>query len=78
MAQIKVLKLGHAELSLRYLGHTKTLNRIVSQFYWSCQYLDIRDLAQVPVKSPRKKIKVPVINLSITGEPFLRIAMDIV
>lgn len=51
--QIKVLNLGHSELSVRYIGQTKTLHRIVSQFYWSCQYLDIGDLTQVSVKIPR-------------------------
>lgn len=34
--------------------------------------------AQVPVKSSRKEIRMPLINLSVTGEPFLNIAMDIV
>ena len=66
-----------------HLGKKKTTDRILRRFYWPRMFHDIKEYCKsCPVcqkTSPNKhKTKAKLIPLPVIGEPFSRIAMDIV
>lgn len=64
-----------------HLGREKTRQRIVRKFYWPSMMRDIKSYCSECSECQRiggRKTKVPLIPLPIIGEPFKRIAMDIV
>ena len=66
----------------RHLGKTKTAQRLLQRFYWPTLNRDVakycRGCRACQIDSSRRVEKAPLIPLPIVGEPFRRIAMDIV
>jgi len=77
-----VLKLGHSIPLAGHLGKNKTQNRILQRFYWPTVYKDVAQYCKTCVACQkavgRRGPRAPLIPLPIIGEPFERIAMDIV
>ena len=65
-----------------HLGKTKTAQRLLQRFYWPTLHSDVakycRECRACQLDSSRRMQKAPLIPLPIIGEPFRRIAMDIV
>ena len=64
-----------------HLGRDKTTQRILRRFYWPTLFADVKRYCQTCEEcqlhgGPRTKVLL--IPLSVVGEPFKRIAMDIV
>ena len=76
-----VLHIAHTIPSVGYLGK-KTAGRILKRFYWPTLFQDVEDFCrscEVCQKSTHGwGARAPMIPLPIMGEPFERIAMDIV
>jgi hypothetical protein len=64
------------------MGRDKTAKRILYRFYWPTPFRDIAEYCRTCPECQRtngqKKPRAPLISLPIMGEPFQRIAMDIV
>ena len=77
-----VLKLAHSVPISGHLGREKTMQRILARFYWPTVQKDVRqyckECPQCQLSSKRKGPRVPLMPLPIMGEPFSRMAMDIV
>lgn len=77
-----VLQLAHEIPLSGHLGKTKTSQRILQRFYWPTLYKDVGDFCRACPEcqkaSTRRPHRVPLVPLPIIGQPFERIAMDIV
>ena len=77
-----VLHIAHTIPSAGHLGKKKTAGRILKRFYWPTLFQDVADFCwscEVCQKSTHGQgARAPMIPLPIMGEPFERIAMDIV
>lgn len=77
----KVLKLAHSMPMAGHLGRDKATQRIQRRFYWPTMYRDVKRYCQECPECQRfggAGRKAPLIPLPIIGEPFRRIAMDVV
>ena len=77
-----VMKLAHDMPMAGHLGKMKMAKRILRRFYWPGIFGDVARhcmaCGQCQKCSPRQVKKAPLVPLPIMGEPFKRIAMDIV
>ena len=77
-----VLHLAHTIPLAGHLGRDKTSRRILQRFYWPTVYKDVADYcrscAECQKSCDQKVRRAPLVSLPIIGEPFERIAMDIV
>ena len=77
-----VLAIAHEIPLGGHLGKTKTTQRVQQRFYWPTLHSDVAKLCRAckayQLDSSRRVHKAPLIPLPIIGEPFRRIAMDIV
>ena len=79
----KVLHLAHSIPWSGHLGQQKTLDRLVSRFYWPGVYQEVIayckscPTCQLTARTNRGT-KAPLVSLPIIDVPFTRIAMDIV
>jgi len=75
------LQLAHTIPLGGHLGK-KTAARIMKRFYWPTLYRDVADFCRSCAecqKAEHKRVtRVPMVPLPVIGEPFHRIAMDIV
>ena len=80
--RVNVLKLAYSIPLSGHLGIDKTTQRILRRFYWPTVFKDVKEYCkQCPecqLCSKQKPRKSPLVHLPIMGEPFERIAMDIV
>ena len=78
----KVLELAHTIPLAGHLGKKKTADRVVQRFYWPTVHQDVakfcRSCAACQKSSHGRIRRAPMIPLPVVGEPFQRIAMDIV
>ena len=60
----------------------KTASRIMQRFYWPTLFRDVADFcwscSQCQKASHRRERRIPMVPLPVIGEPFERIAMDII
>ena len=79
----KVLRLAHETLLTEHLGIKKTLDRIVSEFFWPGVCGDVArfckscDICQRTIQKGRVT-KVPLGKMPLIDTPFKRVAVDIV
>lgn len=79
----RVLRLAHETLMAGHLGIKKTLDRVVSEFYWPGVCGDVArfckscDICQRTIQKGRVT-KVPLGKLPLIDTPFKRVAVDIV
>lgn len=74
-----VLKHAHSIPIAGHLGREKTVQQIQKRLYWPTLVRDVKEYINCCGACPRQgRGKVPLIPLPIMGEPFQRIAMDIV
>jgi len=77
------MKLAHEALMSGHQGIARTMNRIVSHFWWPGVSGDIQryckscDICQRTVDK-RKTSKVPLGNVPLIDTPFKRVAVDFV
>ena len=78
----QVFRMAHALLLAGHLGKQKTAQRIMRQFYWPSVFKDVEKYCQqcpechlVGRRVTGRELLVP---LPIIGEPFEKVAMDIV
>ena len=78
----KVLQLAHSIPLAGHMGQGRTATRILKRFFWPNSFKDVADYCHsCPEcqKAARKTgQRAPMIPLPIMGQPFERIAMDIV
>ena len=78
----QVLKLAHSLPIAGHLGQEKTIKRLLKRFYWPTLFRDTKEYCRRCPECQLSQIKrsgrAPLIPLPIMGEPFERIAMDIV
>ena len=64
-----------------HMGKTKTVQRILQQFYWPTLYKDVADYcrscSECQKAAPRSLIRAPLVPLPVMEAAFERIAMDI-
>ncbi len=79
----EVMKVCHESLMGGHLGVKKTLDRVVSQFYWPGVHGDVRrhcmscDICQRTI--PKGKVgRIPLGTMPLIATPFERIAVDLV
>ena len=77
-----VLEVAHNIGLSGHLGEGKTAQRILRRFYWPTLYRDVAEYCRTcevcqKTSQPRPR-KVPLSPLPVVGEPFGRMAMDIV
>ena len=79
----KVLRLAHETLMSGHLGIKKTLDRVLSEFYWPGVCGDVArfckscDICQRTIQKGRVT-KVPLGKMPLIDTPFKRVAVDIV
>ncbi len=77
-----VLELAHTIPLAGHLGRDKTAKRVLQRFYWPTLFKDVatycRQCPQCQKASDRMMRRAPLIPLPVVGEPFQRIAMDLV
>ena len=79
----KVLRLAHETLLTGHLGIKKTLDRVVSEFFWPGVCGDVArfckscDICQSTIQKGRVT-KVPLGKMPLIDTPFKRVAVDIV
>ena len=79
----KVLRLAHETLLTEHLGIKKTLDRVVSEFFWPGVCGDVArfckscDICQRTIQKGRVT-KVPLGKMPMIDTPFKRVAVDIV
>ena len=79
----KVLRLAHETLLAGHLGIKKTLDRVVSEFFWQGVCGDVArfckscDICQRTIQKGRVT-KVPLGKMPLIDTPFKRVAVDIV
>ncbi len=74
----EVIKLAHDIPLSGHLGREKTAKRILRRFYWPTLFRDVKQHCQTCEECQLHGAKAPMIPLPVIGEPFKRIAMDIV
>ena len=79
----QVMKLAHEAILGGHLGAKKTTDRVTSSFYWPGITSDIRRFCQSCDQCQRmmpkgKNCKVPLGEMPLMGEPFERIAVDLI
>ena len=78
----KVMELAHEIPLAGHMGKEKTRQRILQRLYWPTLHKDVEEYCKCCLqcqKSSNKGVqRAPLIPLPIMGEPFKRIAMDIV
>ena len=77
-----VLHLAHTIPLAGHLGKKKTAKRIMGRFYWPTVFRDVADYCrscpECQKSTHRRVARAPLIPLPVIGEPFERMAMDIV
>ncbi|MCG8096943.1 MAG: DDE-type integrase/transposase/recombinase [Candidatus Thiodiazotropha endolucinida] len=79
----KVLKLAHETLMSGHMGIRKTLDRVVTEFYWPgicgdvARFCKSCDICQRTIQKGRVT-KVPLGKMPLIDTPFKRVAVDIV
>ena len=76
-----VIRLAHDLPFSGHLGREKTVQRILRRFYWPSLFRDVKEYCQTCAECQlhsSHKTRAPMIPLPIIGEPFRRIAMDVV
>ena len=79
----KILRLAHETLLAEHLGIKKTLDRVVSEFFWPGVCGDVArfckscDICQRTIQKGRVT-KVPLGKMPLIDTPFKRVAVDIV
>lgn len=77
-----VLDIAHSIPIVGHLGKEKTAQRILRRFYWPTLFRDVTEYVKSCTLCQRTsvhgKLSSPLVPLPIMGEPFQRIAMDIV
>ncbi|XP_072182290.1 uncharacterized protein [Diadema setosum] len=78
----ELLGMAHDNLMAGHLGVEKTKDRILRNYYWPGLFRDvseyIRTCEPCQKTSSKRGGKVPMVQVPIIGEPFQRIALDIV
>ena len=77
----QVVRIAHDLPFAGHLGREKTVQRILRRFYWPTLFYDVRRYCQTCEECQlhgRSRSKAPLIPLPVVGEPFKRMAMDIV
>ena len=78
----QVLRMAHALPLAGYLGKQKTAQRILRRFYWPSVFKDVekycRQCPEYQLVGRRVTGRAPLVPLPIVGEPFEKVAMDIV
>ena len=78
----EILHIAHTIPLAGHLGRDKTAQRILRRFYWPTLYKDVaeycRSCSECQKAGSRGVRRAPLIPLPIMGEPFERMAMDIV
>lgn len=77
----RVMRLAHDVPFAGHLGREKTVQRILRRFYWPTLFQDVRRYCQTCGECQLhggQRTRAPLIPLPVIGEPFRRIAMDIV
>ena len=77
----RVIKLAHAIPFSGHLGREKTAQRILRRFYWTTLFQDVKQYCQTCEECQLhggRRTRAPMTPLPVMGEPFRRIAMDIV
>ena len=77
----KVIQLAHDLPFAGHLGREKTAQRILRRFYWPTLFHDVKEYCQTCEECQvhgSHRSKAPMISLPTIGEPFKRIAMDVV
>ena len=78
----QVLKIAHNLPMAGHLGPEKTAKRLLRRFYWPTLFKDTREYCQkcreCQLVQKKRGWRAPTISLPVMGEPFHRIAMDIV
>ena len=76
------MKVAHQIPIAGHMGKNKTARRLLQRFYWPSLYRDVaqfrRSCTECQKTSRTKVPRAPLISLPVIGEPFERIAMDIV
>ena len=79
----KVLRLAHETLLTEHLGIKKTLDRVVSEYFWPrvcgdvVRFCKSCDICQKTIRKGRVT-KIPLEKLPLIDTPFKRVAVDIV
>ena len=79
--QRQVIRLAHDIPFAGHLGREKTAWRILQRFYWPTLFQDVRRYCETCKECQLhggRGGRAPLIRLPIIGEPFKRIAMDVV
>ena len=77
-----ILQMAHEIPLAGHLGRDKTLNRVLQRFYWPGCFEDVESFCsscaecQKTVRPTRQR--VPLVSIPPVGEPFRRLAMDLV
>ena len=77
----QVIKLAHDLPLAGHLGREKTTQRILRCFYWPTLFQDVKQYCQSCTECQLyggRKGRAPLVPLLIIGDPFRRIAMDVV
>ena len=77
----QVIRLAHDVPFAGHLGREKTAQRILRRFYWTTLFQDVKQYCRTCEECQLhggRKVKAPMTPLPVMGEPFRRIAMDIV
>ncbi len=76
------MKVAHSIPLAGHMGRDKTTRRILQRFYWPTLFRDVaeycRTCPECQCSSGQKYARVPLVPLPIMGEPFQRIAMDVI
>ena len=81
--RLQVMKVAHDSVMGGHLGHRKTLDRVMSQFFWPNLYAEIKRYCQscdvCQKTTPRGKVgKVPLGHMPLISIPFQRVGVDLV
>ena len=77
----QIIRLAHDLPFSGHLGTEKTTQRVLRRFYWPSLFRDVKDYCQSCPDCQLHssyKTRAPMIPLPVIGEPFRRIAMDVV
>lgn len=79
----KVLALAHESLMSGHLGTSRTIGRILAEFYWPGVQADMRRFCQscdiCQRTNPKgRNTKVPLGKMPLIDEPFKRVVVDLV
>ena len=77
----QVLKVAHEVPLAGHMGRDRTTSRVLRRFYWPSLFQDMAVYCKsCPAcqKTSKGRNRAPLISMPIMGEPFQRIAMDLV